>query len=305
MPGRLRVGEGEVTTSKLSFRRYPELSSRPSAAHARRRRRHGRQSHGEQAPAPQSRLHGDRIRRAPARSTARSRAPARSRRAPRRATARGPRARSDRTHAADRSPRCRCPVSRTVIAISSLDRRVTATSTRPPDGVYLIAFVTRLSSSCRSRVRSPITTAFSSVGSDSVSPASSPRITAVSYTSRTSGSSSTGTRIEVEPPFVGARERQQTVDEIRHARGLLQRLLERHHLVGPIRRRMHGALDVGAQHGERRLELVARIGREAPQRGERRLEARQHRVHRQAQPGELIVARRIRRQTPVQDCVRR
>ena len=46
------------------------------------------------------------------------------------------------------------------------------------------------------------------------------------------------------------------------------------------RPRVHGTLDVGAQDGERRLELVAGVGRESAQRRERGLEPGQHRVQR-------------------------
>ena len=105
--------------------------------------------------------------------------------------------------------------------------------------------------------------------------------------------------MDVEASLVGAREREQTVDEIRHARRFLQRLLERDHRVGAIGPGMHRALDIGTQHGERRLELVARVGGEPPQRGERRLEAREHRVHREAQARQLVVAR-VRGQPPMQ-----
>jgi hypothetical protein len=51
---------------------------------------------------------------------------------------------------------------------------------------------------------------------------------------------------------------------------------------------VHRALDVGAQHGERRLELVGRVGGEAPQGAERRLETGDHRVQRVPQPRQLL-----------------
>ncbi len=76
-----------------------------------------------------------------------------------RATARGRRARTDRRRAADRPPRCRCPCRARRTRSRRRTRASRDSSTRPPRGVYLIAFVTRFRNSCRSRVRSPITIA--------------------------------------------------------------------------------------------------------------------------------------------------
>src|SRR5262249_24539854 len=76
-----------------------------------------------------------------------------------------------------------------------------------------------------------------------------------------------------------------------HSRRLLERLLERHHPLGAIGVRVHRALDVRAQHRERRLELVAGVRGEPAKRRERFLEAREHRVDGDAQPRQLVVAR--------------
>ena len=130
------------------------------------------------------------------------------------------------------------PVSRTTIDdLVIADARSADSSTRPPRGVYLMAFVTRLSNSCRSRVRSPSTIASSSTGSDNVQP----RVLAEDHRGLVDVAHERlqldRLAMQVEPPFVGARQRQQAVDEIRHARRLLQRLLERDQLLGAIRRR--------------------------------------------------------------------
>src|SRR6185369_12718567 len=74
--------------------------------------------------------------------------------------------------------------------------------------------------------------------------------------------------IQVEPPFVRASERQETIHEVRHPRRLLESLLERDEMFGGRGRRMHRALYVRTKHREWRFQLVARIGREAPQRSE-------------------------------------
>ena len=60
-----------------------------------------------------------------------------------------------------------------------------------------------------------------------------------------------------------------------------------------------GSLDAGAQHHERRLELVARVGGETVQAGEALLQPRQHPIHGQRQAGHLV-SRAGHRQAPVQ-----
>ena len=77
--------------------------------------------------------------------------------------------------------------------------------------------------------------------------------------------------VQIEATFVRTREREQTVNEIGHASCLLQRLLERHHSLAAIRRRMHCPLDVGSENGQRSLEFMTRVGSKPPQRGERGL----------------------------------
>ena len=150
----------------------------------------------------------------------------------------------------------------------------------PPRGVYLIAFVTRLRKSWRSRVAI-------AEDRDRSRPPASTREPGVLAEDHRGLDDLVHERLEldrlamqIEAPLVGARERQQDFDEIRHARRLLQRLLERDELLGAVGDVCHRALDVGAQHRQRRLELVARVGGEAAQRGERCLEARDHRVQR-------------------------
>jgi hypothetical protein len=86
--------------------------------------------------------------------------------------------------------------------------------------------------------------------------------------------------VQVEAPLVGPGEREQAVHEIRHARRLLQRLLERLHRLAARRSGCIARSTSAPQHGERRLELVRRVGGEAAERAERRLEARDHRVQR-------------------------
>ncbi len=97
--------------------------------------------------------------------------------------------------------------------------------------------------------------------------------------------------MQVEASLVGAREREQAVDEIRHSRGLVERLLERDELFRRRRALAHRTLHVGAHDGERRLELVARIRGEATQRGERALEALQHLVQRHRESRNLFASR--------------
>ena len=55
----------------------------------------------------------------------------------------------------------------------------------------------------------------------------------------------------------------------------------------------------GAEHHQRRLELVAGIGGEAVQAPEALLQPREHAVHREGQPGHLVARERYR-QAPVQ-----
>ena len=101
------------------------------------------------------------------------------------------------------------------------------------------------------------------------------------------------------PALVCASQRQQGVHQLSHPVHLEQRLLERLHHVWRCRRMRERALDSGPQHRERRLELVARVGREATQRAERFLEARQHRVQGYRQARQLVIGRRLG-QAPVQ-----
>ena len=95
--------------------------------------------------------------------------------------------------------------------------------------------------------------------------------------------------MEVEPPLVRARQRQQAVDEIGHARHFLHRLLECLHALVTAGVGMHGALDVGADDSQRRLELVTGVGGKAPQSGERGLQAADHAIERLREPRELFV----------------
>ena len=156
------------------------------------------------------------------------------------------------------------PVSRTENVTPS-SRWLSDSSTRPPRGVYLIAFMTRFMKSCRSRVASPSTVAGSRTSSDTARSAvlaQDDRGLEDFVHERVEGHRLTN---HIVPPFVGPGQREQRIHEVRHPTRLLQRLLERDELLGRVRWRRQGTLDVRAQHRERRLELVARIGRESPE----------------------------------------
>ncbi len=94
--------------------------------------------------------------------------------------------------------------------------------------------------------------------------------------------------MQIEASLVGTRERQQALHQVRHARRLGQRLLQRDEAFGLGGSGVHRPLDVGAQHGQRRFELMAGIGGEAPERAERFLQARQHLVQGEGEPRHLV-----------------
>jgi hypothetical protein len=92
--------------------------------------------------------------------------------------------------------------------------------------------------------------------------------------------------MDVEAALIRACEGEQALHQIGHPPHFLQRFLESNHPLGLIHRH-HRPLDIGTQHGEGRLELVARVGGKSPQRTERSLEPRDHRVERRDQIGEV------------------
>ena len=100
-------------------------------------------------------------------------------------------------------------------------------------------------------------------------------------------------------PLVRAREHEQRLHELGHAVDLLERLLERRQRLGWQAGHGDGALDPGAEHGERGLELVARVGGEAAQRREAPLEPRHHLIEGLGEPPQLVLDHRLR-ESPVQ-----
>ena len=105
--------------------------------------------------------------------------------------------------------------------------------------------------------------------------------------------------MQVESPLVGAGEREERIDEVSHARRLLQCLFQRDELVRGMRGELHRPLHVGAHDGQRRLELVRGVGGEAAQRAERRFQTPDHRIERRRQARHLV-ARRLDREPAVQ-----
>ena len=101
------------------------------------------------------------------------------------------------------------------------------------------------------------------------------------------------------PPLVGARQGEQVLHHLRHLVDLLQRLVERLDALGGRARMGEGPLHAGAQHHERRLQLVARVGGEPVQAREALLQAREHAVHREREAGQLV-ARERHHHAPVQ-----
>ena len=98
--------------------------------------------------------------------------------------------------------------------------------------------------------------------------------------------------MQLRPALVGTGQRQQRVQELRHPIHLLECLLERgerlrRHL-GPC----DGALDARADNGEWRLQLVARVGGEPPQRREAAFQARHHLIQRLGQSAQLVALHR-------------
>ena len=91
------------------------------------------------------------------------------------------------------------PVSSIVIAAWS-PRRSSPIETVPPRGVYLMALVTMLRSSCRRRFGSPDTVNASVPSRRTPIPADSPRIVVVSIISATRGSIATGSRCRSNRP---------------------------------------------------------------------------------------------------------
>ena len=91
-----------------------------------------------------------------------------------------------------------------------------------------------------------------------------------------------------QPPVVGAGDQQQVLGEVGQVVGLLQRRMQRfaHRRAVAV---AHRRLELGLDDGERRAQLVARVGQEAPLALERGLEARQHLVQRLAEAADLVV----------------
>ena len=74
--------------------------------------------------------------------------------------------------------------------------------------------------------------------------------------------------MQIEATLVGAGKGEEALYQIGHSAYFLKCFLERNHafrLTGCLRH--HCALDIGAEHRERRLELVARVGGETAQSG--------------------------------------
>ena len=99
--------------------------------------------------------------------------------------------------------------------------------------------------------------------------------------------------------FVGTCQGQQTIEQLGHPIDLIERLIERLHALGRGPRVTQGPLDAGAQHHQRRLELVARLRGEAVERREAPLQPVEHAIHRRTQPGDLVPAA-LDRQPPVE-----
>ena len=97
--------------------------------------------------------------------------------------------------------------------------------------------------------------------------------------------------MQVKAPLIRTGQREQRIDEVGHARGLLQRLLKRDHLFGAERGGTHRTLDVGAEHGQRGLEFVRGVRRETAEGAERRLESPDHGIESEHEPSQLIAAR--------------
>ena len=120
-----------------------------------------------------------------------------------------------------------------------------------------------------------------------------------SATRPSSSSTSTVVRSQREPALVSPGQHEEVLREPREALRLLgggaKRTLELLGRPGPAQRE----LELGLEHGERRPQLVARIGDEAPLALDRSLEPSEHLVQRLAEPRDLV-ARGRQRETPPQ-----
>ena len=240
------------------------------------------------APVPGPRHDGAWCRRAPPRSRRRSRARARSRR--RRASATGRPGRSARRPRAASSGSCPGPSSATSITAWP-SRWLTRTVAGALGGVWLRTFASRLSTTWRSRSRSPITVRWlecvsRSCGSGSTraprrrrrerprrrrpapARAAGPGRAARAATGRRRARPSAATRARCRPS---------------PARG-----------PGPVARAAVEQLGVGLHRGQRRAQLVRRVATKRRSRcsdaaalGERLLDLAEHRVERPAEPADL------------------
>ena len=183
------------------------------------------------------------------------------------------------------------PWSRTASVASPL-RVATDTSIGVPAGVCTSALRMRLASTWRSCPGSPSTTA---------PPPPSSAISRSGATARASSTASAASAAQVDrladllADLVEAREREQVLDEHAHPRRLV---LDPRHRLRDVLGLRGGAdpeeLGVAADRRQRRAQLVRRVGQEAAQAllaraplGERLLQAREHRVERQAEAADL------------------
>ena len=73
-----------------------------------------------------------------------------------------------------------------------------------------------------------------------------------------------GLFVEIRTAFIGARERQQRFEQLRHAIHFLQCLFQRHERFLRQVRSRDGPLDSCSHDGQRGLQLVTRVGCEPP-----------------------------------------